>query len=222
VIDGSQALCKIKVVKENYCAIVIALNNIYEEIHEPEALGISKALSKKSTISAMILLDYVLPQVAKLSKTLQTEKLNLTVISSLVKATLHSIDDALTPAANWVLPLRDLEETISVKSQWTTSRQCRNTFFSTLKANITSHFSSQDVVSAFSIFDPKKTPKLDSSEYSNLIQNSPAVKKVCSPKKAIVKKDVKSNVVADNSGEFVLPSPHFTRIWHQIYLNCCY
>jgi len=75
----------VKVVKENYCAIVIALNNIYEETHEPEALGISKALSKKSTISAMFLLDYVLPQVAKLSKTLQTEKLDVTVISSLVK-----------------------------------------------------------------------------------------------------------------------------------------
>jgi len=54
--------CCVKVVvKENYCAIVIALNNIYEETHEPEALGISKALSKKSTISAMFLLDYVLP-----------------------------------------------------------------------------------------------------------------------------------------------------------------
>jgi len=35
------------------------------------------------------------------------------------KATLHSIDDALTPAANWVLALPDmeksLEETMSVK-----------------------------------------------------------------------------------------------------------
>ena len=100
----------VKVVKENYCAIVIALNNIYEETHEPEALGISKALSKKSTISAMFLLDYVLPQVAKLSRTLQTEKLDITIISSLVEATLHTIDDALTPAANWVLALRDMEE----------------------------------------------------------------------------------------------------------------
>jgi len=26
----------------------------------------------------------------------------------------------------------------------------------------------------------------------------------------------------NNSGEFELPSPHFTRIWHQIYLNCHY
>jgi len=65
---GSQVLCK--------SAIVIALNNIYEETCEPEALGISKALSKKSTISAMFLLDYV---VAKLSETLQTEKLDVTV-----------------------------------------------------------------------------------------------------------------------------------------------
>jgi len=67
----------------------------------------------------------VLPQVAKLSKTQQTEKLDVTVISSLVEATLHSIDDALTPAANWVLALQDmeksLEETISSRSQWTTS-----------------------------------------------------------------------------------------------------
>jgi len=30
----------------------------------------------------------------------------------------------------------------------------------------------------------------------NLIQNSPAVRKGCGPKKAIVKKDVKSKVVA--------------------------
>jgi len=51
--------CCIKVVKENYCAIVIALNNIYGETHELEALGISKALSKKSTISAVFLLEYI-------------------------------------------------------------------------------------------------------------------------------------------------------------------
>jgi len=67
----------------------------------------------------MFLLDYVLSQVAKLSKTMQTEELAVTVISSLVETTLYSIDDALTPVANWVLALRDmeknLEETISVK-----------------------------------------------------------------------------------------------------------
>ena len=36
----------VKVVKENYCAIIIALNNICKETHEAEALAISKALSK--------------------------------------------------------------------------------------------------------------------------------------------------------------------------------
>jgi len=34
------------------------------------------------------------------------------------------------------------------------------------------------------------------SSEDNLIQNSPAVKKVCGPQKAIVKKDVKSKVAA--------------------------
>ena len=72
-------------------------------------------------MSAVFLLDYVyvLPQVAKLSKTLQTEKFDVIVVSSLAKATSHTTDDALTPAANWVLALQDmevsLEETISVR-----------------------------------------------------------------------------------------------------------
>ena len=48
-----------------------------------------------------------LPQVAKLSKTLQTENLDLSIISSLVDATLHMLDDAVLPAANWVLELLD-------------------------------------------------------------------------------------------------------------------
>ena len=63
---GSWMLCK--VAKENYCAIVIVFNIIYEVTHEPEVLLITKALSKKFTISAMFLLDYVLIQVANLLK----------------------------------------------------------------------------------------------------------------------------------------------------------
>ena len=55
------------------------------------------------------MLDYILPQVAKLSKTLQTEKLDLTIISALVDATLLSVDDALEPAANWVQNFLDLQ-----------------------------------------------------------------------------------------------------------------
>ena len=86
---------------------MITLENIYKQSHEPEALGISKALSKESTLSAIFLLDFVLPLVNKLSKCLQTEKLHLSIISSLVHATLHTIAEALLPAANWVLELMD-------------------------------------------------------------------------------------------------------------------
>ena len=103
----------VKAVKENYIAIVLALNNIYEETHEPEAVGISKALSTKSTISAIFLLGYTLPQVAKLSKSLQAVELDLTIMSSLVDSTLHTLDDALLPAANWVLELLDFKESLN-------------------------------------------------------------------------------------------------------------
>ena len=91
--------------KASYAAIVTALNNIHKRMDEPDALGLSKALSKKETTAAILLLDYTLPQVAKFNKTLQTEHLDLSIISSLVNATLHTLEDAITPAANWVLEL---------------------------------------------------------------------------------------------------------------------
>ena len=60
--------CCVKAVKAIYSSIVRALENIYETSHEPEALGLSKALSSHSTIAALYLLDYILPQVAKFNR----------------------------------------------------------------------------------------------------------------------------------------------------------
>ena len=88
--------------KESSVDIVTDLESFYEQTHVPEALGLSKALSRKSTVIAMYLLVFILPQVAKLSKCLQTEKLDLTAISGLVDSTLLTLDDALLPAADWV------------------------------------------------------------------------------------------------------------------------
>ena len=53
----------------------------------------------------MYLLDYILPQVAKLSCALQTKYLDLSLISSQVDTTLNSLDEAMLPSANWVLQL---------------------------------------------------------------------------------------------------------------------
>ena len=93
----------VKAVKASYSSIVHALENIYETSHEPEALGLSKALSSHPTIAAMYLLDYILPRVAKLSRALQTKHLDLSLISSPVDANLNSLDDTILPSANWVL-----------------------------------------------------------------------------------------------------------------------
>ena len=86
--------------KTSYGVIVAALTNIHKSTHEPEALGLSKALSKQSKVAAIYMLDYVLPQVAKLSRTLQTENLDLSMICGLVDATLHMLDDTLVPSVN--------------------------------------------------------------------------------------------------------------------------
>ena len=48
----------VKAVKASYSSVVLAP-------HEPEALGLSKALSSHSTTAAMYLLDYILPQSGK-------------------------------------------------------------------------------------------------------------------------------------------------------------
>ena len=58
-------------------------------------LGLGKALTKWHTVAAMYMLDYILPQVAKLSRTLQTEQLDLSMIPSLVHVTLHTLDVSL-------------------------------------------------------------------------------------------------------------------------------
>ena len=71
--------------------------------HEPEANGLSKALSSYSTVAVLYLLDYILRQVAKLSRALQTKHLDLSLISSLMDATLNLLDDATLHSANWVL-----------------------------------------------------------------------------------------------------------------------
>ena len=105
------------------------------------------------------------PQVAKLSRALQTENLDLSMISSLLDATLHSIDDAVLSSSNSVLELlevaQDLETAIEEQiTQEDTyihfSRENRPVLIHQLRQNITSHFTSSDVVSSISIFDPRK------------------------------------------------------------------
>ena len=80
--------------KAIFAATVTTLENVYKQSCEPEALGLAKALSTKTKIDVVFLLDYTLPQVAKLSKAFQSEQLDLSVIASLVDATFHTKDDA--------------------------------------------------------------------------------------------------------------------------------
>ena len=62
----------------------------------------------------MYLHDYILPQVANLSHALQTKHLDFSLISSLVDATLNSLDDSILPSENWVLQLQDAREELKV------------------------------------------------------------------------------------------------------------
>ena len=117
---------------------------------------------------------------AKLSRALQTEHLNLSVISSLLDATLSSLDDAVIPAANWVLEFWDdaqelematVEEITGIELS-SFQKRVGKPLVALLKDNITSQFSSSDVVGSFSIFDPKKVPATDFLLFSSYGEES--------------------------------------------------
>ena len=93
----------VKAVKDIYNALMLNLSNNYKNFDEPEALGLHIILSLFFIIASIYLLDYVLPITAKLSKILQSKQLDLSMISALVDASITSIDDAITPAAIWIL-----------------------------------------------------------------------------------------------------------------------
>ena len=158
--------------KQATLQFVLTIVQIYKITYEPVALGIHGALCKLSTIAAIYLLDFVLPQVAKLSKALQTEQLDLSLISSLVDANDQSLADVVFPGANWLLKLLDDNNDLKSSTKVTIDAEeilsFQNTngkhFVADLKANITSRFaSSSAVVSAMSIFDPRKVPRPDST-----------------------------------------------------------
>ena len=84
--------------------------NIYETSHEPEAFGLSKALSRLSTIVAEYLLEYILPNLAKPSRAIPSNHLDLSLNSSIVEATRNKHDNVILSSKNWVLQLEDTRE----------------------------------------------------------------------------------------------------------------
>ena len=159
-----------KAVKVRYIALVVTFDSYYQNFRSPESLGLYKALSKFTTIAA-ILLDYTLPLVAKLSKGLQTKQLDLSMISSLVDAVLHALDDSISLAAYWVLePLvskGDLHkrlEKLLVQTKPTHLGDRGTPFVALHKENISSCLQLM-IFSALAIFDPCNIPSTDSSPF---------------------------------------------------------
>ena len=92
-----------------------------------------------------------------------TAQVDISIISSLVEFTLHSLDDSVLPTANWVLKLKKhwkklpIYVTISLADIQTFQDSVGKRFIY-LKNN---RFSSQDIVSSFSIFDQRRSLALN-------------------------------------------------------------
>ena len=158
----------VKGVKASYAAIVTALDNIHADTHQPEALGLSKALSKQTTIAAIFLLDYTLPQVDRapgLVRHIQSCRCNPShagrcsfTSSKLGTRTIGGMCES--GECNWY-------KNYSGRYQDIPGKGSQAIFISHLIGNVSSRFaSSGDVVSALSIFDPRKVPCVDSDDLS--------------------------------------------------------
>ena len=110
-----------------------------------------------------------MPQVAKLSKILQVEKLDLTIISYLV-------DDAPLPAANWVLELLDikerLEEVADIKITMPDIESFQKTGESFHLYFERQHFQSFHFPRCGVCFHPKKVPSLESPKFKDCGEDS--------------------------------------------------
>ena len=146
--------------------------HIYETSHEPEALGLSKALSSLSKIAPVYLLEYILPNLAKLSRAIQSNHLDHTLNSSLVEASFNKLDNPILSSENWVLQLQDTREELKAATGIDLihldirafQEIDGKPFIGLIKDYISNRFrsSSKDALLAFSNFDPKKVPNLSS------------------------------------------------------------
>ena len=96
-------------------------------------------------------------------------KIDLSDISILVNATLHTLSDCTQPAANWVLQLihacGELQAVMKIL--------VRELAVALLTNCIRSCFStSNEIVTAFSIFEPKRVPKLGTTELESYGKDS--------------------------------------------------
>ena len=112
---------------------------------------------------------------AKLSRALQTKHQDLSLISSLVDAALNSLDDAILPSENWVLQLRDAREELKAATDievthldiCSIQERVGKPFIRLIKDNIYPTGldpQPKDVLSALSIFYPKKVSSLSTHE----------------------------------------------------------
>ena len=124
------------------------------------SLCLSKALCKQSRVTSIYMLDYILPQVAKLTKSLQTEHLDLSMILSLVDATVAIGWLGARAARRLWTPEECAGIEVTIADITMFKGHSAKPFVPHLKRNISSRFaSSSKVASAMSIFVPRKAPK---------------------------------------------------------------
>ena len=157
----------VKAVKVSYTALVVTLDNNYQNFHAPEALELYKVLSKFTTIATIYPLDYTLPFQAQ--KKSSNKAIWFSHVLFSCRCSFPRTGWCHYSEASWFwnfwIPRTSASREIVSADKINIFHEVVGTPFVALQKNISGQFVIHDIVSALAIFDPYNVPSTDSYQF---------------------------------------------------------
>lgn len=163
----------VRSVRQCLPALIRTFEELYEENGDAEAYGLSRLLCTYKFVACLYMLCDILHTVAKLQAGLQAKELDLASIPVLVDSTLSRLIELKEDPSSttWfkdhknvftdpnLLGERDIEFVISDEQEQQFIMHIYRPYIQSVIDRISSRLKSSDLVSAFSIFDPRHLPE---------------------------------------------------------------
>ena len=174
----------VRSVRKSYTAIVPTLETLHNESGDAEAYGLAVIFKRLETVATIYMLSEVLGIVGCLCRALQTKDCDLVQVPIAVNSTLTTLAAIVEASreSSWYTSMRDqmthlqeagiaLDESEDKFEHF--NRSSFVLFVTELANHITRRFSdSQDLLSAFSVFDHNRLPVATDDEYRHYGEDS--------------------------------------------------
>lgn len=147
-------------------AVIASLEREAQERGDALAHGLYKVVRNYNFVATLYMMNDVLPIVSRLSRTLQTSELDLSVLHGLVTSTTETLQQLVDNPGVYMKKLdSDIDSSLSdfgvshtTESKERFKRAIQNPFVSTLISNIKERLPDTGIFAAFSFLDPVKLP----------------------------------------------------------------